>query len=992
MPDEMKGHLTNPYTVQIERNRYTQTNYQPGDDIISGSGEEDYPLRPNFPFFTSAAVRKARSLGHFWEPDNSRNGVYDDGLDIDVYGNQEASFRRARDYWLQYVIPYYVSGDIDRSYYWLGRVAHLIEDASVPAHVLLDCHPDDERFAPHCEGGSNDDQGRDDSALERYTRFPYIFANYTHTTAGAPYKYEFLIPGFSESNWRTVDSNFSDTKYLFRLMWYTAQKAQYFASDNKEQDFTYNTTNNVQQNWACSGTSNNLWADQGLTSCSDFVTMNELRLDDPLDTGPNVKKEADALIPHAMRAVAGLYRLFTHEVNIDWPFFHHNVRRTGVTYLPGDYRKNNIQNVNLVLDNSDNFVSRMVIADIDGNGLQEVIVSTTKQNVGGKVYSVEKNVHDQTTIKWSYNSGRTIGSPAVANLDDDLQKEILYASPEDYKLWRLDVAPSGTSVTRDRFFTAIPKPDPKVGLFWPLFRGDIKDAAIADLDNDGHKEVIFADYRTSLSPDWNGYVYVTDSQGALNSIYIVGNGGTNGGISIANVDSDARLEIIVPSTYGIYVLNYNLGGFLSKKWSNTDGAILGSVAVYDFGDGDLKLIYTTTNAGSVCDITKTCTNTLYIRRAEDGSLNKSINLNLLDSRVTPTVADLDNDDVPEIVIVAKNSEFVDLGVIAAYDAVSGTQQWAYNDNNQLLISQISPDLVDINGNGDLEVVYAENDGSKVHILTGSSGAQWATYTFSGLIGSALAIGDIDNDRKAEIAVKHAGLADVDTTELSSLTDENNVPDLNRTENLTYDEGDTIDLTPFVNASDFNSDPVEIIYEAPFDSSGQWKADCQTVGNYTFFVEASDPMNLSDIKDFNVQINPTCPVHENIDEVTGIEGETINITVNASDPQGDPLTYVINDSRFTQENNIFRWATQDGDEGELIVNINVSDGNPLHVDSFDVKIIVFDKATNLLDVFNDSKTDDLLVFNTPGEQKSVSVRLKKNVDVVYSTITMEGLPP
>ena len=57
-----------------------------------------------------------------------------------------------------------------------------------------------------------------------------------------------------------------------------------------------------------------------------------------------------------------------------------------------------------------------------------------------------------------------------------------------------------------------------------------------------------------------------------------------------------------------------------------------------------------------------------------------------------------------------------------------------------------------------------------------------------------------------------------------------------------------------------------------------------------------------------------------------ETEEVVIIVNATDPENDPLTYSINDSRFTQDGNKFSWNTDYSDLGEYYFNITVSDGN------------------------------------------------------------------
>lgn len=79
---------------------------------------------------------------HFWDPD----GGQDEGLYYSVQWS--SSYRRAQNLWDTKVIPLYATNKAE-SYYWLGRVAHLMTDMGVPAHVNslsnsygdLDIHP-----------------------------------------------------------------------------------------------------------------------------------------------------------------------------------------------------------------------------------------------------------------------------------------------------------------------------------------------------------------------------------------------------------------------------------------------------------------------------------------------------------------------------------------------------------------------------------------------------------------------------------------------------------------------------------------------------------------------------------------------------------------------------------------------------------------------------------------------------------------------------------
>lgn len=93
-----------------------------GTALIEGAWEEDGPLR-----------NVLRSFDHFWNPDQGFNA----GLPLYVSALTVANL------YFKNAVDAHKTGDFVRSYYWLGRVAHLLADMSVPAHVHLDPHPTD---------------------------------------------------------------------------------------------------------------------------------------------------------------------------------------------------------------------------------------------------------------------------------------------------------------------------------------------------------------------------------------------------------------------------------------------------------------------------------------------------------------------------------------------------------------------------------------------------------------------------------------------------------------------------------------------------------------------------------------------------------------------------------------------------------------------------------------------------------------------------------
>ncbi|MHA1748674.1 MAG: tandem-95 repeat protein, partial [Promethearchaeota archaeon] len=116
---------------------------------------------------------------------------------------------------------------------------------------------------------------------------------------------------------------------------------------------------------------------------------------------------------------------------------------------------------------------------------------------------------------------------------------------------------------------------------------------------------------------------------------------------------------------------------------------------------------------------------------------------------------------------------------------------------------------------------------------------------------------------------------------------------------------------------------------------------------------------TDCNDSDASINPgsgdvykncinDAPIIEPIDKITVYETEIVEIIVNATDPEGDEIFYSINDTRFSQNENIFSWQTGYDDYGNYFFTITASDGNL----SSEIKVEVEVKNTNQVPVCNE----------------------------------------
>ncbi|HLC01405.1 MAG TPA: hypothetical protein VJK02_00080, partial [Anaerolineales bacterium] len=281
-----------------------QAGYDNGDDITVGSKEEDEERKLSQVLWFENCTGQSRDpdgvpglngfLEHFWEPDdphadgyNCRSpigGGYNKGLtdrsvllpDNGQY--YDSSYRVAQYYWDHLAIPLYLAGSKDRAYYWLGRIAHLLEDATVPAHVHDQAHG-----VPYLKTDSYEDYFKIESS-----RIRTFTAKDVRQNVGTEYHVDALP--ISQQIWAEVhtDTNPPD---LFKLFWYVAQKTQYAWSEDSNGIHVSGNDYYVTLLLERKQFEKHLWSEEGFS-----------------DEAPSVL--ASHLVPHAIRAVAGLYRLF----------------------------------------------------------------------------------------------------------------------------------------------------------------------------------------------------------------------------------------------------------------------------------------------------------------------------------------------------------------------------------------------------------------------------------------------------------------------------------------------------------------------------------------------------------------------------------------------------------------------------------------------------------------------------------------------------------
>jgi len=108
-----------------------------------------------------------------------------------------------------------------------------------------------------------------------------------------------------------------------------------------------------------------------------------------------------------------------------------------------------------------------------------------------------------------------------------------------------------------------------------------------------------------------------------------------------------------------------------------------------------------------------------------------------------------------------------------------------------------------------------------------------------------------------------------------------------------------------------------------------------------------------------------PVLEFIPDITVNESDLVTITADASDPDFDALFFSVNDSRFSQDSNVFTWQTNLTDAGIYSVLVSVTDGIASDSQVVNVEVLEFpdqdgdgvrDDLDNCLNDFNPDQLD------------------------------------
>lgn len=210
-------------------------------------------------------------------------------------------------------------------------------------------------------------------------------------------------------------------------------------------------------------------------------------------------------------------------------------------------------------------------------------------------------------------------------------------------------------------------------------------SAVADIDEDGFLEIVFGTYFN------DEHIYALNAEdGSLLWSYDTG-GCNDASLVIADVDLDGHLEVVIPASSPSMVYCFN-GMNGAVKWSRSTGAS-----------------------------------------------------NCIDS--PPAVADVDNDDKPELLL----GTFY--GNVFCLNGEDGSICWQKNLGSTSYI-QSDPAVLDVNEDGQLDVVVAQFAGDcRVYALWGNNGSSlWYSDLPSDYMYHGCSFADLDEDGKPELVI------------------------------------------------------------------------------------------------------------------------------------------------------------------------------------------------------------------------------------------------
>lgn len=340
----------------------------------------------------------------------------------------------------------------------------------------------------------------------------------------------------------------------------------------------------------------------------------------------------------------------------------------------------------------------VAIADLEGNGLNEIIVN------GPQGHVLDASTQ---TLKWGYAGGFG-GHMAVGDVDADGKPEIVGASAATITIIH------GDTQTTSSFQL-------------PGFYPSVDSLAIGDGNNDGIVEIVTGDGQWGEIHGWSPTgqeLWYTD-----NPEYGVS------GIAIGDPDGDGANEAVwgagagSSGTDSVFVGNTTTH---AVEWQapDLDGPVYANAADVD-GDGELEvlIVYNTTDSG------------YQPGRLEVQKLNGEIEWSVpvgsfFNENKHPIPGQFDSDPALEILVLGSGRLYV-------FDGVTHTLEWTSNSSGYLAVIAANIDADPV-----WEIIAGRSDNS-VQVLNGATNFVQASATFNDYVYD-LALADVNADASLDL--------------------------------------------------------------------------------------------------------------------------------------------------------------------------------------------------------------------------------------------------
>ncbi len=445
---------------------------------------------------------------------------------------------------------------------------------------------------------------------------------------------------------------------------------------------------------------------------------------------------------------------------------------------------------------------------------------------------------------------------------------------------------------------------------------------IGDFNGDGTPDLATANLTSN-----NISVLLGKDNGTFNSATSYSAGDEPSSITSGDFNGDQKLDLAL-SNLGSNNVSVLLGkgdGTFNPQVKYSTGVQPTSIATADFNlDGILDLAVGINNTGQ--------SKAALLIGKGDGTFYAPIN-SQVGGNPRLSTGDFNGDLIPDLAVV--NGLDNNLSVLIGKGDGTFNPQVIYpvgSQPNSVACGDFDgddiPDLVIPNkGSGYISLLSGKGDGTFYPQVIYAAGSQPFGVT----------LGDFNGDGKQDIAV-----LDIINSRAAVFINNNSVPVnlppvLASLGNQTIDQGKTLELV--IRASDPNNDP--LIFEATnlptgatFDPTTQifsWTPGYTQSGDYSVRFKVSDG-NLSASQDVTISVTkvnlpPVITIHgnQNINE-----GQLLNFTVSATDPNGDVLTFATTNlptgAAFNTDTLAFSWTPYYNQAGLYTVNFQVSDGN------------------------------------------------------------------